>query len=155
MKHVARAARSLAIATTSSSSSRLGPADRGGLEIGMVITDAAGRKVANLVEFREALANRPAGRDLLVRILKGAKAEFRVKTADDRWVWLEALATNHLGDAAVAGVVVNIRDITERREVETQFRATRALLEATGILARIGGYSRVGARHRDAVEAVR
>jgi serine protease Do len=54
------------------------PADRGGLEIGMVITDAANRKVASLAEFREALANRPAGRDLLVRILKGNKAEFRV-----------------------------------------------------------------------------
>ncbi|WP_435007402.1 trypsin-like peptidase domain-containing protein [Tundrisphaera lichenicola] len=55
-----------------------GPADRGGLEIGMVITDAAGRKVNSLVAFREALANRPAGRDLLIRILKGTKAEFRV-----------------------------------------------------------------------------
>jgi serine protease Do len=55
-----------------------GPADRGGLEVGMVITDTAGRKVASLTEFREALANRPAGRDLLVRILKGSKAEFRV-----------------------------------------------------------------------------
>ena len=54
------------------------PADRGGLEIGMVITDAANRKVASLPEFREALAKRPAGADLLVRILKGAKAEFRV-----------------------------------------------------------------------------
>ncbi len=54
------------------------PADRGGLEVGMVITDAANRKVASLPEFREALANRPAGRDLLVRILKGTKAEFRV-----------------------------------------------------------------------------
>ena len=55
-----------------------GPADRGGLEVGMVITDAANRKVSSLPEFREALATRPAGRDLLVRILKGAKAEFRV-----------------------------------------------------------------------------
>jgi len=55
-----------------------GPADRGGLEIGMVITDAAGRKVANLAEFREAMAGRPPNRDLLVRILKGSKAEFRV-----------------------------------------------------------------------------
>ena len=55
-----------------------GPADRGGLEIGMVITDAGGRKVATLIEFREALANRAKGRDLLVRILKGTKAEFRV-----------------------------------------------------------------------------
>jgi len=55
-----------------------GPADRGGIEVGMVLTDAANRKVATLAEFREALANRPAGRDLLVRILKGTKAEFRV-----------------------------------------------------------------------------
>ena len=54
------------------------PADRGGLEVGMVITDAANRKVLSLPEFREALASRPAGRDLLVRILKGTKAEFRV-----------------------------------------------------------------------------
>jgi len=55
-----------------------GPADRGGLEIGMVITDAGGRKVANLTEFREAAATRPAGRDLLIRIAKGSKSEFRV-----------------------------------------------------------------------------
>jgi serine protease Do len=54
------------------------PADRGGLEVGMVITDAANCKVASLPEFREALANRAADRDLLVRILKGTKAEFRV-----------------------------------------------------------------------------
>ncbi len=71
------------------------------------------------------------------------KAEFRVKTADDRWVWLEALATNHLNEPAVAGVVVNIRDVTERREVETQFLAARTLLEATGNLARIGGWEYV------------
>ena len=55
-----------------------GPADRAGLEIGMVITDASNRKVTSLPEFREALATKPAGRDLLLRILKGTKAEFRV-----------------------------------------------------------------------------
>ncbi len=54
------------------------PADRGGLEVGMVVTDAANRKVTSLPEFRGALAGRPAGRDLLLRILKGSKAEFRV-----------------------------------------------------------------------------
>ncbi len=54
------------------------PADRGGLEVGMVITDAANHKVMSLPEFRAALAGRPTGRDLLVRILKGSKAEFRV-----------------------------------------------------------------------------
>ncbi|WP_439621974.1 PAS domain S-box protein [Gemmata sp.] len=68
------------------------------------------------------------------------KAEFRIQRTDGRWVWLEALATNHLDNPAVAGVVVNIRDVTDRREVEAQFRETRALLETTAGLARIGGW---------------
>jgi PAS domain S-box-containing protein len=41
------------------------------------------------------------------------KAEFRIQRTDGRWVWLEALATNHLDNPAVAGVVVNIRDVTD------------------------------------------
>jgi len=76
------------------------------------------------------------------------KAEFRVQHVDGRWVWLEALAANHLSDPAVAGIVINIRDITERREVEIQFRDTRALLEATGRLARIGGWEYIIAENR-------
>ena len=42
--------------------------------------DASNRKVTTLADFREALANRPEGRDLLVRILKGSKA--RVLSTD-------------------------------------------------------------------------
>ena len=55
-----------------------GPADRGGLEIGMVLTDAAGKKVDTLAAFREALKQKAADRDLIVRVLRGQKAEFRV-----------------------------------------------------------------------------
>ncbi len=55
-----------------------GPGDRGGLEVGMVVTDVADRKVDSVDDFREAVARRPPGRDLLVRILKGEKPEFRV-----------------------------------------------------------------------------
>ena len=55
-----------------------GPADRGGLEIGMVVTDAAGKKVETLAGLREALKQKAADRDLIVRVLKGPKAEFRV-----------------------------------------------------------------------------
>lgn len=55
-----------------------GLADQAGLEIGMVITDAGGRKTEALADFRAALAKRDAGHDLVLRILKGKKAEFRV-----------------------------------------------------------------------------
>ena len=55
-----------------------GPADKGGVEIGMVVLDAAGMRVTNLAEFRRALAARPGDRDLLLRVLRAGKAEFRV-----------------------------------------------------------------------------
>jgi len=63
-----------------------GPADQGGLDIGMVVTDIAGRRVETLDDARKALDARPKDRDLLVRILRGPKAEFRVIVlpADDR-----------------------------------------------------------------------
>jgi serine protease Do len=55
-----------------------GPADRAGVEAGMVVTDAAGRRVDSLAEFRDALEKRSAGGDLVLRVVKGAKAGFRV-----------------------------------------------------------------------------
>ena len=61
-----------------------GPADRGGLEPGMMITDAGGKLVGNLEDFQEAFTRRPAGRDLLVRIRKGSKVEFRVLVAPEK-----------------------------------------------------------------------
>ena len=55
-----------------------GRADQGGLEIGMLITDAAGHKITTLAEFRAALAHQKPNTDLIVRIMKKSKAEFRV-----------------------------------------------------------------------------
>src|SRR5262249_46007556 len=78
--------------------------------------------------------------DALAQPALPVKAEFRVRTADGRWVWVEAVGTNHLDNPAVGGVVVNIRDVTERREVEDRLREAGALLEMTGRLARIGGW---------------
>jgi diguanylate cyclase (GGDEF)-like protein/PAS domain S-box-containing protein len=51
-----------------------------------------------------------------------ASAEYRVRHADGSWRWLEATAKNLLDDPAVGGVVVNYRDVTERRTLEEQLR---------------------------------
>jgi diguanylate cyclase (GGDEF)-like protein/PAS domain S-box-containing protein len=47
----------------------------------------------------------------------GGTAEFcfRVRHGDGTWRWLEGLATNLFDDPAVGGVVINARDVTERR----------------------------------------
>ncbi|HEY8489573.1 MAG TPA: EAL domain-containing protein [Dehalococcoidia bacterium] len=47
-------------------------------------------------------------------------AELRARHRDGSWRWLEVRATNLLRDPAVGGVVVNYRDITERRALEEQ-----------------------------------
>ena len=47
----------------------------------------------------------------------GESVEFsiRVRHHDGTWRWLEGIATNLLDDPAVAGIVINARDVTERR----------------------------------------
>lgn len=57
---------------------RDGPADRGGLETGMVITKLLDRTLDSIDDFRDALAKRPKDRDLIVRVLRGSKAELRL-----------------------------------------------------------------------------
>ncbi len=49
--------------------------------------------------------------------IPGESVEFslRVRHDDGTWRWLEGLATNLLDDPAVAGMVINARDVTARR----------------------------------------
>jgi len=56
--------------------------------------------------------------------------EFRFRHADGSWRWLEATGTNLLADPAVGGVVVNSRDVTERRAAAAALDRERALIQA-------------------------
>ena len=49
--------------------------------------------------------------------------EFRFRHADGSWRWLESTGTNLFSDPFVGGFVVNSRDITERKQAETNLRA--------------------------------
>ncbi len=49
-------------------------------------------------------------------------AELRAQHADGSWRWFEATAVNSLADPAIAGVVVNFHDVTERRRSEAALR---------------------------------
>ena len=51
-----------------------------------------------------------------------ATAEFRARHADGSWRVVEAVAKNLLSDAAIGGIVVNYRDVTDRRSLEQQLR---------------------------------
>jgi diguanylate cyclase (GGDEF)-like protein/PAS domain S-box-containing protein len=51
-----------------------------------------------------------------------ATAEFRARHADGSWRVIEAVAKNLLDDPAIGGIVVNYRDVTDRRSLEQQLR---------------------------------
>jgi diguanylate cyclase (GGDEF)-like protein/PAS domain S-box-containing protein len=47
-----------------------------------------------------------------------ARVELRARHDDGSWRWLEVVFTNRLDDLAVRGVVLNFRDVTERRMMQ-------------------------------------
>ena len=58
---------------------------------------------------------------------------FRFKTASGDWRTLEAVATNCLGDPAIAGIVVNARDVTDQTNLS---RALRTLTQGNQVVVR-------------------
>ena len=67
----------------------------------------------------------------LAKLLKGPQERtsmwYRISDKDGSWHHFEAIATNLLDDPTVRGIVVNIRDITERRQVEQALRQREEL----------------------------
>jgi PAS domain S-box-containing protein len=57
------------------------------------------------------------------------RGEFRFRHRNGSWRCLESIARSRLQDPVVAGAVVNLRDVTERKEAEQQLAAYAAELE--------------------------
>ena len=67
------------------------------------------------------------------------RAEFRFRHKDGSWRWLEAIGSDLRHDPAVKGVVINSRDITDRKRAEEQVQNTLASLLALHEAGRVLG----------------
>lgn len=114
-----------------------------GRATGRTAADLTGNSAFDEVHPEDLLAVRQTFAECLAQPGSTYRAEFRVRTATGGWVWFEAIGTNRTDDPHVGGVVVNMRDVTERRNYEERLAAARELLEMTGRVAGIGGWDYV------------
>jgi diguanylate cyclase (GGDEF)-like protein/PAS domain S-box-containing protein len=84
--------------------------------------DLVGSNALDLIHPDDAGAIRAALATVLGRDEGAMVLEFRGEHADGTWRWLEARATNLLGDPEIGGVLMNVRDVSERRSYEDDLR---------------------------------
>jgi PAS domain S-box-containing protein len=82
---------------------------------------------------REAVGR--AFREVLAAPGASVTVQYRYRHKSGGWTWMEAVASNHLDDPEICGVVTNSRDVGERRAMEA--RLARAKVEGLGRL--VGG----------------
>ncbi|MHB8320095.1 MAG: diguanylate cyclase domain-containing protein [Acidimicrobiales bacterium] len=87
-----------------------GAGDGVGLQAGQTVTNAVHPKdlSSSLGVFATMLAE-PGGT---------TSGEMRVRYFDGAWHWMEYIATNLIGVPGIDGIVVNGRDVTDRKELE-------------------------------------
>ncbi len=83
--------------------------------------DFVGQRLLDYVAEEDRVLFEPALAAMLARASEASQAfEFRVRHCDGRLLHTECLLTNLLENGAVGGIVVNLRDITERKQFEEQ-----------------------------------
>ena len=98
--------------------------------------DLVGAYLIDYIHPRE----RAAARQVFARLLGSATeehGELRFRNRNGSWVWLEGYAQNLLGDSGVAAIVLNYRDITQRKAAEKQLEYQAYYDALTGLPNRL------------------
>jgi len=105
----------------------------------------SGQSVIDIIHPDDAFRARRAMKRVLRRPDAIITVQYRARDPQGRWRWLEVVGRNLLEDPAVRGVVVNFRDITQRKQTERALAESeeryRTLVEAlTSLVWRSGAH---------------
>ncbi|WP_111708675.1 sensor histidine kinase [Lutibacter citreus] len=67
--------------------------------------------------------------------------QYRHRHKNGSWVYLEAFGTNQLKNTAIKSIVLNVRDITQRKKAEEKLKFNYSLLRIAGETAKFGGWN--------------
>src|SRR6266704_1355436 len=81
----------------------------------LVVMDVVAYVHPDELEYTRQLLN-----DLLGHPGEVITVEYRLRHKDGSWRWMEGTATNLLHDLVIGAIVVNFRDITERKQIEEE-----------------------------------
>jgi diguanylate cyclase (GGDEF)-like protein/PAS domain S-box-containing protein len=101
--------------------------------LGNAAEEHAGRNVLDLVHPEDRPVVEGALRQLVERPGEVVTFEYRLQHRDGSWRVLESTASNLLGQPAVAGIVLNSHDITDRKEAEEKLLHDALHDELTGL----------------------
>lgn len=105
------------------------PTPRAAAILGAKVDDLIGRSIWEMIHPDDLDFTAGLFRDLIREEGKQATGEIRCRRNDGSWRWLEFVSGNLLTDPAVGAVVVNVRDITDCKELEEQRRASENRLD--------------------------
>src|SRR3954471_2065631 len=92
------------------------------------LDERVGRSGFEMMHPDDVAATRASFEECLRRPGVPLPGEFRLRHKDGGWRYLESIAVNRLGDPAVAGIVVNYRDVTAQRLAVEALRESEARL---------------------------
>jgi diguanylate cyclase (GGDEF)-like protein/PAS domain S-box-containing protein len=101
--------------------------------LGVLPEEHAGRNVRDLVHPEDRNVIEESLRKLVAQPEEVATFEYRLRHRDGSWRVFESTASNLLGQPAVSGIVLNSRDITDRKQAEEKLLHDALHDELTGL----------------------